>query len=579
MTRIPRLRVLALAVLVSLAASGAALAQSTTRVSVSSNGLQGDDVSTTAYVSDDGRYIVFMTNANDLVPGGNSGQLQVYVHDRQTGITELVSATPGGAPGNNQSSISNRVSVASAHMSKIVFGSFSNDLVPGDTNNSADVFVRDRLSGVTTRVSTDVNGQQGNGHTQSASISSDGSFVAFDSIAGNLLPNDTNGKWDVFVKNLVTGAVELASANSFNNFVNGDSFTPAISGDARWVAFMSDSSQLVQGDTNGVRDIFVRDRLNGATERVSVSTLGLAANDVSEYPAISANGIQVLFQSFATNLVASDTNGFSDVFLRDRALGTTRRLSVSSAGVQANAQSYPGSITPRGRYVAFWSAANNLLAGDTNGKPDVFRLDLKTQALLLLSVSSAGAQGNEFSDWPAMSASGSVIAFASMATNLIAGDANFIRDVFVRDLTSSAAPIVSYCTAKASSAGCIGSIGTSGIACVASSDAFRLCAGNLPEFSTGLFFWGKNPSATPFHGGTLCVAPPLARSPVSNTGVNLSNSSCTGATAFPITTAAFASHGFVAGDTGYAQFWLRDPGFPAPNNLALTDGVAFVIEP
>ena len=577
MVRFFMLRLVSFALMLGCTGVGVATAQSTTRISVSSSGLPGSDVSSTPRVSDDGRFVVFITNADNLVAGGASGSLQTYVHDRVTGVTELVSANPAGLPGNSHSFADGHANVSSLHCDLVTFSSLASDLVPGDTNVSSDVFVRNRISNTTTLVSTNAAGQQGNSYSDFASISIDGNFVAFESLASNLVPFDTGQKQDVFVKNLATGAVELVSKTYLNNFPNGDSGSPAISNDGRWVAYASDATSIVQFDQNGARDIFVRDRLNGTTERISVNSAGNEGNASSDEPYISTDGMRIAFQSHASNLVANDTNGFLDVFLRDRVLATTVRVSVGSSGTQANGASYPTSISARGRYIAFYSAASNLFAADTNNMSDAFRYDLYTGVLDVLSVSSTGVLGDDFSEVPSLSAAGDVVAYSSNATNLIAGDTNGTRDVFVRDLLSTATPITSYCTAKANSNGCVSSIGSSGLASASNTDAFRLCAGNVTPFVTGLFFFGKTAAAAPFHGGTLCLAAPLSRSPALNIGTN--QGGCGGAIGFALTSSLLASRGFISGDTGYAQFWFRDPGFAFPDDMAMTDALSFTVEP
>ena len=202
--------------------------------------------------------------------------------------------------------------------------------------------------------------------------------------------------------------------------------------------FQTESTGLVPGDTNSETDVFVRDIQNGVTERVSVSSSEAQANGGSFNSSISADGRFVVFHSYASNLVAGDTNGESDVFIRDRLAGTTERITVDSSGSQANSYSYvtagePNTVSPDGRFVVFISDASNLVDGDTNGEWDVFIRDRQLGLTERVSVSSAGAQTNAISFAGALSSDGRYVAFESTAANLVIGDLNNKDDIFVRD--------------------------------------------------------------------------------------------------------------------------------------------------
>jgi len=225
---------------------------------------------------------------------------------------------------------------------------------------------------VVQRVSVASDGTQGNDNSWDPSISADGRYVAFFSHASNLVPGDTNGKADVFVHDRVTGQTTRVSVASDGTEGNGYSWFPSISADGRYVAFESIASNLVPGDTNGVSDVFVHDRLTGQTTRVSVASDGTQGHSASDHPSISADGRYVAFESFASNLVPGDTNGKRDVFVHDRLTGQTARVSVASDGTQGNGDSIYPSISADGRYVAFVSGASNLVPGDANGNIDVF---------------------------------------------------------------------------------------------------------------------------------------------------------------------------------------------------------------
>jgi Tol biopolymer transport system component len=411
-----------------------AWAQTTARVSVDSNGVQGNNGSGAYYrptsISADGRYVAFFTRASNLVPGDTNGAEDVFVHDRQTGTTTRVSVDSAGL----QANFDCWAPSISADGRYVAFWSLASNLVQGDTNGTADVFVRDGQTGATTRVSLDSAGLQGNAGSGDPSISADGRYVAFDSGASNLVPGDTNGAQDVFVHDRQTGTTMLVSVDSSGLQGNRHSSRPSISADGRYVAFTSDAANLVPGDTNGITDTFVHDCQTGATRRVSVDSAGLQADGASYgFPSISADGRFVAFENAATNLVPGDTNGWEDVFVHDWQTGVTTRVSVGSLGQQANFIGEYPSISADGRFVAFASEASNLVPGDTNGDWDTFVHDCQTGVTARVSVDSAGVQGNGASSMPSISADGRCVAFWSLAGFLVPGDTNNTDDIFVHD--------------------------------------------------------------------------------------------------------------------------------------------------
>ncbi|MBI1853354.1 MAG: PD40 domain-containing protein, partial [Planctomycetes bacterium] len=267
----------------------------------------------------------------------------------------------------------------------VAFASAAYELVPGDTNAKYDVFVRDLMVGLTERVSVDSNGIQANDHsgsiasgTAGVSISADGRYVAFASLAGNLVADDGNGARDVFVHDRLTGSTERVSVSSTGRQAFGQSFGSALSADGRFVAFADDAPNLVSADTNQATDVFLRDRLAGTTERASVNSQGAQGDQSSGLYggiAISADGRFIAFTSPASNLVSGDQNGLYDVFVRDRATGAIERVSTTSDGTEGNSSSIEAAVSADGRFVAFESLATNLVHADTNGQRDVFVRD------------------------------------------------------------------------------------------------------------------------------------------------------------------------------------------------------------
>lgn len=355
----------------------------TTRVSVNSNGEQADDHSGYPSISADGRYVAFDSSALNLATGNSRFIFQIYIHDRQTGITTCISTSPNGIIGNSDSY---RPSI-SADGRYIAYYSGASNLVSGD-DHGYDVFVYDRILKTTTLVSKSTNGVKANGYSEFPSISGDGHHIIFESDANNLVAGDTNNMSDIFVHDLETDVTERVSVDSNGNEGNENSWGfSSISFDGRYTVFTSYASNLVAEDTNPYTDTFVHDNITGITERVSVNNNGSSDGGSDDMPSISDNGRFVAFNSFDSNLVEGDTNGEMDVFVHDRLMKVTTMVSESSNGVEGNGQSYYSSISSDGRYVAFHSGASNLVVGDTNGKNDIFVHDRGSETTHNLSIS------------------------------------------------------------------------------------------------------------------------------------------------------------------------------------------------
>lgn len=335
----------------------------------------------------------------------------------QQSEVDVVSRNPSGVLGNGHSSING----ISADGRFVAIGSGASNLVPGDTNARADIFVFDRQSRSLERVSISTTGVEGNADSFAASISADGRFVAFMSDASNLVPGDNNGQRDVFVFDRQNRTLERISdaATGVNVFIV--LVQTSISGDGRFVTFESNEG------------ILVFDRQNRTTERADVSSAGAAGNGASGRPKISANGRFVTFASDATNLVPGDTNAKADVFVFDRQTRTTERVSLSSAGVQANNNNHDPTISDDGRFVGFHSSATNLAPGDTNPGADVFLYDRQTRTIEAISVAVTTAETNAFNGAVTISADGRFVGFHSNQTNLVTGDSNDAHDVFLVD--------------------------------------------------------------------------------------------------------------------------------------------------
>lgn len=411
-------------------ASATGWAQLTERASVTLSGVQGNGDSTLPVLSGDGRFVAFTSRATNLVPGDVNGSTSdVIVRDRFSGVNTRVDVASNGTQANGDCFAGELTPDGRF----VTFDAQATNLVPGDTNNFIDAFVHDRTTGITERVTVSNTGQQGNGDSLDASISADGRFVAFTSYATNLIAGDTNIWSDIFVRDRQLGTTTRVSVASDGSEAQFGSADPEISADGRFVTFRSAAWNLVPGDNNASDDIFVHDRALGTTERVSVGLGGLESDAGSGLPAISADGRFVAFESTATNLVLGDTNAHGDVFVFDRLLAVTERVSLSSAGVEGDSYSAGPALSADGRVVAFFSHATNFAASGPAGLWDVFVHDRASGATERMNVSTAGAPGNDFAAFPALSADGRFVTFDSPATNLVANDTNGVHDAFVHD--------------------------------------------------------------------------------------------------------------------------------------------------
>lgn len=424
-----------------LLAAPPALAWTTSRVSVSSGGAGGGAQSDYPAISSDGRYVAFQSQAGNLVSGDTNGGWDIFRHDRLTGATIRVSVTTAGA----QVFAPSYDPCITADGRYVVFMGTDGELVGDDTDPWwNDIYVHDCVAGTTELISRSSSGEVGNDNDDQPALTPDGRYLAFVSASTNLVAGDGNNNSDIFVRDLLTGVTSLVSVSSSGAQSNGYSYEPVISANGRYVAFVSEATNLVAGDTNGCVDIFVHDRVTGTTTRASVSSAEAQANNESYWPSLSADGHYLAFHSYASNLVTGDTNAGRDVFVRDTVAGTTSRVSLKSDGSEAASESLKPCLSADGRYVAFESEAN-LVPADTNLHCDVYVWDRQPATPTLLSLSTAGGQGNDDSGTAVLSPSGLWLAFVSTASNLVSGDGNGAYDVFERDtgLEGPAAPTVS----------------------------------------------------------------------------------------------------------------------------------------
>jgi Ca2+-binding RTX toxin-like protein len=417
----------------------------TERVSVADGGREARSASRTPSISASGRYVAFVSEADDLVPG-EGPFWDIFIRDRVARTTVLVSRSDAGGPSNGDSFLPS----VSADGRYVAFASRASNLAQGDTDADTDVFVRDVVGGRTELVSAARGGLEPDFASSEPALSADGRHVAFKSFASNLVAGDSNARDDIFVRDLDRGATERVNVSTAGEQATRNSSTPAIDATGRFVAFLSHAPNLVASDTNGPAgvgdpssqgDVFVRDRLTNETERVSVDSAGGQADGDSFSPSISGNGRFVVFKSFASNLVAHDTNAVSDVFLHDRWTNATERVNLSSSEAQANADAFSGptSVSDTGRFVAFGSSAGNLVGRPTSGV-QAFERDRRRGTTRLMSLGTTWQPAEDGVFGVDMTPDGAQVAFDSFADNLVWRDSNATSDVFVHEATPGSAP-------------------------------------------------------------------------------------------------------------------------------------------
>ncbi|MCP4965416.1 MAG: hypothetical protein GY926_09290 [bacterium] len=410
----------------------------TTLVSVAGDGTQADSPSNYPAVSGDGGTIVYSSGGSNLAAGDTNAASDIFAHDVATGSTTRISVDSDGTQANDSSYV---VSI-SGDGDTVAFLSDASNLVSGDTNHVFDIFVYDVTTATTIRVSVASDGTQANDKSYHPEVSDDGSTVVYSSPAANLVPGDTDGR-DIFSFDIASGTTRIISTPIESDTPNGSSFDPAISEDGDTVAYASDATDLIPGDTNMHTDIFAYDVPTGSTTRISVAGDGTQANGISGNPAISGDGSTIVYESYASNLVPGDTNGAFDIFAYDVATGVTTRISVASDGTQANGQSYEPTVSSNGDIVAFSTSSSNLVPADTMGISDVFVHNRSTRVTIRVSVASDGTQANSTSRSPGISGDGNTIVYESQASNLVPGDTNGAFDIFIHDVGTGSTTRVS----------------------------------------------------------------------------------------------------------------------------------------
>jgi Tol biopolymer transport system component len=402
------------------AASALPVPAFTSLVSRSDAGTVGTGTSHFPDLSGDGRFVAFQSTANNLVAGDTNGIADIFVRDRVAAKTERVSLTDADLQitGGTASFAS-----ISDDGRRVAFLSSSNQLIPGDDKGRTDAFVRDRLAGTTTRVVTGIGGALLDAGIVDVEISGNGRYVAFVTSATNVVSGDTNGETDIFVRDLQTGLVERVSVNSSEQEGSGWSYRPSISDDGRYVAF--DTSSLLAGGAVGESNVYVRDRTAGTTSIVNVSSAEVVGDQGGQRAYISGNGRYVAFASDSTNLVAGDANGQSDAFRRDLVDGVTTRITWTDGDAILPLGGFPMGISDDGNQVAFRSSSPATGAADAGADADLFVRTVSTASTRRVSLSATVADpAIAVGDGPmGISDDGLQVAFGH--TNKLVADATF----------------------------------------------------------------------------------------------------------------------------------------------------------
>lgn len=545
---------------------------------VTSEGKVGNDSSVLTAVSDDGLVVAYLSFSSDLVPGDTNQVRDTFVHDRRSGVTTRVSVSSTGLEGD---AASEQALDLSADGRLVLFSSDASNLVPGDTNGTTDLFVHDRRDGTTRRVNVDSAGNQSDDFVDDASISGDGRYVAFSSYASNLtsipvLPLTSQ----VYLHDLSTGRTTMVSVSPQLQPAPSAEGKPALSRDGRSIAFSGFGHGLIPGHTNDKLEIIVFDRATGLHELASATSTGGDANGWSSSPSLSSDGRYVVFESFASNMVPRDTPFTPDVFVRDRRTGELTCVSVNRADQPGwnfgnpwwDGETRP-TVTDDGRWVTFASDHEDLVAGDTNDCHDVFLRDLVLGTTERVSVDARGNGTYGCGEFPNMSPDGRFLTFRG--GYLLPHGAPY-AGIFLLDREGCSATVGTHCTSSSTSLpGCAAAISASGAPSLSHPANFTITSGPIPGGNLGLAYFGfAGPDSSPFgsQGGATCVAAPFLRSRLLDGGGTPGG--CDGELALTLADLVAAAPGELhPRDLVHLALWFRDP--QSPDGYGLSDGLWF----
>ncbi len=555
-----------------------ALAQqcTTTRASVSTQGQAGTNSSWPSRFSYDGRYLSFYSDASNLVPGDTNQKSDAFLRDRLLGTTERVSLTHLGG----QITGGSYGRSVSDDGRFVQFLSHGDDVHPDDPDILLDVYLRDRQAGTTELISERLPGTvstQGCGTTH---MSADGRFVAFSCGDDNVVPGDTNGGWDVFLKDRQSGLMELVSIDGSG--VQGGwpgSDWPEVSDDGRYVVFRSFADNWMPGISTNNPQIWLRDRIANTLTLVSRRPDGQPATYPCGQSSISGDGRHVAFDNAGDDLVAGEPpNGFiADVYVRDMVLGVTEFITYNKTGGAATAGGERPMLSRNGNHVAFESWALDLVAIDGNrGIRDIFVRGRSTKVTTLVSVGDKGQAATQSSLSRVVSGDGQCVAWTCL-DNMLVSEGGFEYHAYVRDCQPDTTTV--YCASVPNSKGCMPLVLVSGTPSASQPSGYTITCKRLVSKAVGILYYGTNGTwAVPFQTGYQCVKPTTVRTPAASTG-GAAPPDCTGQLAFDFNAwiAAGNDPSLQAGTSVYGQFWSRDTGANPPTHLS--PAVAFVLQP
>ena len=562
--------------LLGVLAAPPAAAQWTSRLSVSAQGGQFTKESGGSDITPDGRFVVLLSR-DPLATGGPGSKLQVVLLDRSTHDFELISATPQGAPSNDDAVRG----FCSADGRYVVFGSLATDLVPGVPGSVQHLYRRDRLTGTTELLANHPDGSPSTTVLTLDSISDDGHRIVFSSHDNELVPGDSDFL-DVFLQDMLAGTITRLAHGLQGAEPDNVSYRGSISADGTRVAFSSWAKNLVD-ETIGTpfhSDVYSIDLAGGAITLLSKSSAGAQGDGNSTHPKISADGSVVAFESDATNLVLGDTNEVADVYVRELATGTTQRISLTLDGEQPNADMTPVAVSADGRFVLFDGEADTLVPGDDNNSSDAFLVDRASGAMTLVTETLDGHVGSWGAVSRGMTGDGTAVLFTSLSTGFVPIDSNLVSDAFLRILSGCDAPVVTYCTPSLTSIpGCQAWMSHQGVPSVAAPRGFLLKAGPIPGgASIGVAYATVNgPAAFPIGtlGGTICAAAFQRVGPALSGGTP---GQCDGELGFDLSDLVSSMPGQIqVGITVHFGVWFRD--LANPDTFALSNAIWFQICP
>lgn len=546
-----------------------ASAQTTERPSVATGNVQANSASVNAAVSPDGRYVAFQSLASNLAPIDNNSTDDVFLHDRVSGTTTLISANASN-PNQTANSYSGSPAISTGGLF-VAFYSLATDLVSPPALSGC-AWVRDVAAGQSIVVSRHSNGNPAFAG-QPVSISASGRYIAYESGVTDIVAGDLNGKTDVFVFDRTTNSTVLASLTVTGVQANQNCTSAALSPDGRFVAFVTTATNLDPLATGPSSQVYVKDLQTGVLFLASQSSLGVAGDNSSSDPHMSANGC-VVFLSYALNLVPVVGGG---IYLRNFQTNQTERVSVNDAGTPPNNSAYSPDISADGRFVVFESTATNLDFGANPGAWQIFLRDRVNSTTRTVSLSSAGQASNaQGAINSTISADGRVVVFESMATNLVPNDTNGTTDVFLRDRMGSSP--FEYGVAQQNSHGCTPAITWSGTPSKSAGSGFTIGCNQVLNKKPGIMLYSTHGSSvTPFQGTFLYLKSPIVRTAAQNSGGSASGIDCTGHFALDFNTwmAASSDPTLILGAEVWVQYWSRDTQAPSASNLS--DALTFVI--